>query len=138
MTDSWVVDSSIGVAWAHPAQASSDADTLLASIRAGTKMVIPTLWYPEVANVLMVLQRRNKLSSDTRAAALAFLDSFEFIIDDESIRAALRKTSDLAEKYDLTVYDATYLEVALRRNLPLASRDRELNNAARQCGIKTL
>jgi len=44
----------------------------------------------------------------------------------------------LAERFELTVYDATYLELAIRRGMPLASRDSALNNAARRSGVETL
>jgi predicted nucleic acid-binding protein len=62
----------------------------------------------------------------------------QFVVDDEAARTAFGKTSDLAEKYGLTVYDAHYLEVALRRKLPLASRDDALQQAAKRCGVKVL
>lgn len=66
------------------------------------------------------------------------LGAMQFVVDDEAARTAFGKTSDLAEKYGLTVYDAHYLEVALRRKLPLASRDDALQQAAKRCGVKVL
>jgi len=96
------------------------------------------LWFAEIANSLLVLQRRKKLTAAERKAALDILSRMSFTIDEEAGKAAFAKTSELAEKYDLSVYDATYLEVALRRKLPLASRDGALNTAARKSGLKVL
>ena len=59
-------------------------------------------------------------------------------IDEESGKAAFHKISELADEYGLSVYDAVYLEVALRRGLALASRDRALVAAAKKCGINVL
>jgi predicted nucleic acid-binding protein len=59
-------------------------------------------------------------------------------MDDDGPSLALGTIWDMAERYALTVYDATYVELALRRSLPLASRDKALNHAARLAGAKTL
>ncbi len=138
MSAGWVIDSSIGFAWIHPAQATPDTERLLEQVEEGATIVIPVLWFVEIANGLLVLQRRKKLTAEERKAALDILSIMSFTIDEEAGKAAFAKTSDLAEKYHLSVYDATYLEVALRHDLPLASRDDALNNAARKCGLKVL
>jgi predicted nucleic acid-binding protein len=138
MSSSWVIDASIGFAWVHPDQATTETERLLQEIEAGTRVVVPMLWYLEVANGLLVLQRRRKLTSKERRLAMETLSGLNLIADDESYRAAFRKTSELAEKYGLSVYDAVYLETAMRRRLPLASCDQALLAAARRCGIKTL
>ena len=137
MSAAWVIDSSVGFAWVHPNQATPETDKLLEEVEAGATVVIPALWFVEMANSLLVLQRRKKLTKEERKAALETLSGMNFAVDEEAAKAAFQKTSELAEKYDLTVYDATYLEVALRRNLPLASRDAALISAAKKCGIKT-
>jgi len=133
----WVIDSSVGFAWVHPNQATPETDKLLQEIEAGAAVVVPALWFIEMANSLLVLQRRKKLTGAERKAALEILSSMNFTVDDEAARMARNKTSELAEKYGLTVYNATYLEVALRRNLPLASRDSALMGAAKRCGVRT-
>lgn len=99
---------------------------------------MPALWFLEVANGLLVLQRRKKITVDERAAAAETLDSLNLLVDDEPARAAVSAASALADKHGLTVYDAIYLELALRRKLGLASRDEALNRAAKRCGLKTL
>jgi predicted nucleic acid-binding protein len=138
VSDAWIIDSSVGFAWIHPSQATAETNALLDRIEAGATVVIPGLWFAEIANSLLVLQRRKKLTSSERKTALETLSNLNFTVDEESGKAAFGKTSELAEEYDLTVYDATYLELALRRKLPLASRDTALAGAAKKAGVKVL
>jgi predicted nucleic acid-binding protein len=135
---SWVIDSSIGIAWIHPHQATSETDNLLEQVDAGATIVVPSLWYLEMANSLLLLQRRKRITPDERKTALETLSAMVFTVDEGSSLTAFNKMSGLAEKYNLTIYDAAYLEVALRRKLPLASRDDALSRAAGKCGIKML
>jgi predicted nucleic acid-binding protein len=134
----WVIDASVGFAWVHPDQATPATDSLLAQIEAGAAVVVPALWFAEMANTLLVLQRRKKLTAAERKAALETLSRLNFTVDEEAGRAAFQKTSELAEKHGLSVYDAIYLEIALRRKLPLASRDNALLAAARRCHVRVL
>lgn len=138
MSASFIVDASVGFAWVYPGQATSGTDRLLNEVAAGATVVVPALWYLEMSNVLLIAQRRHRLTAIQRKAALEKLAAMQFMVDEEGTRHAFGKTSDLAEKHGLTIYDATYLELALRRSLPLASRDEALTNAAKQCGLKTL
>ena len=130
------MDASVGFAWVYEDQATSETDHLLHELAAGAVAVVPAMWFLEVANVLLTAQRRNRLTQAQRKTALEKLGAMQFIVDDDAARSAFGKTSDLAEKYGLTVYDAHYLEVALRRKLPLASRDEALRQAAKRCGVK--
>jgi predicted nucleic acid-binding protein len=138
MSPAWVIDSSVGFAWIHPNQATEATNRVLNEIEDGAAIVVPTLWFSEIANSLLVLQRRKKLTAAERKAALETLSNLPMTVDEEAGKAAFGKTSELAEQYDLSVYDATYLELAIRRKLPLASRDDALNSAAKKAGIKTL
>jgi len=134
----FVIDASVGFAWLHPAQATPETEKLLEQVGNGAQVVVPSLWFIEIANSLLVLQRRKKLTADERKSALETLGALNLTVDEESAREAFRKVSELAEKHGLTAYDAVYLELALRRKLPLASRDESLRQAAKHCGLKTL
>ncbi len=136
MTEAFVVDPSVGFAWVYLSQASAETDALLEDVEAGAPVVAPALWFLEVANGLLTAQRRKLLTASERKSALEMLSALRVTIDDDSGHAAFRKTSRLAEKYGLSVYDAAYLEVALRRQLPLGSRDGPLRSAAKRCGVK--
>lgn len=123
MTEAFVVDASVGFACVYPSQASAESDALLEEVEAGAMIVAPALCFLEVADGLLAAQRRKLLTGSERKAALETLSRLHVTIDEDSGHAAFHKTSTLAEKYGLSVYDAAYLQVALRRQLPLGSRD---------------
>ena len=134
----FVVDASVGFAWVYQGQATPETDRLLNEVGAGAAVVVPALWYLEMSNVFLLAQRRHRLTAVQRKTALEKFTTMQFTVDEEGTRHAFGKTSELAEKHGLTIYDATYLELAMRRSLPLASRDEALKNAAKQCGLKAL
>ncbi len=138
MTAGFVADSSVAVAWVVEAQSNEATEHLLKEIGSGTPFVVPALWMFEVANALLILARRRKIDAEECSRARRSIGDLTPIVDDEGIRLTLGITSELAQKCALTIYDATYLEVSLRRGLPLASRDAALNKAAKLSGIKTL
>lgn len=136
MSEGFIADASVGVAWAVPSQASDATDELLEQVAAGTPLVVPTLWPLEVANSLLVLLRRKRILAAERERALDALGRLPRVLDDEGCRLAFGRISALAAEHGLTVYDAAYLELAIRRNLPLASRNETLCQAAESCRVK--
>jgi len=138
LSATWVVDSSVSFSWVHRNQATLKTDELLDQVEQGATVVVPALWFSEIANALLVLQRRRILTPEEVRAAFESLSRLRLSVDEEATVASVGKTFELAQKYNLTLYDATYLEIALRRKLPLASRDIPLNAAARKCGLKVL
>lgn len=135
MSTGFVVDASVGFAWVYQGQATPETDQWLNDVAAGATVTVPTLWYLEMANVLLIAQRRHRLTAIQRKAALERLSAMQFRVDEEGTRHAFGKTSELAEKYGLTIYDAIYLELAWRRSLALATRDEALKTAAKKCGV---
>lgn len=79
-----------------------------------------------------------RLAPDEFARARLELEGLTPLIDEEGARLVWNDVTELAERFGLTIYDAAYLELAIRRGLPLASRDTSLNDAARLRGVKTL
>ena len=138
MSDGFVADSSVGIAWVVGNQSTKASEDLLQAIDSETQFYVPALWMFEVANVLLVLLRRRKIDSLQCDRARRDLSNLCPVIDDEGSRLALGRISELAEKYGLSAYDATYLELSLRRGLPLASGDAALNKAAKAVGVKAL
>lgn len=138
MSDGFVADCSVGVSWATLSQSSTVTDRLLEDVESGIPFIVPVLWMFEVANTLLVLTRRKRIDHKEFSRARNFLVRLTPVVDDAGPRFALSGISDLAEKHALTIYDATYLELAVRRGLPLASRDAALNKAARALDVKTL
>lgn len=138
MNEGFIADASVGLAWVVPAQASAATDQLLDNVAGGRPLVVPSLWPFEVANALLVLLRRKRILAEERRQALDALGHLPLVVDDEGPRVAFRRISELAAEHGLSIYDAAYLELALRRALPLASRDDALGEAADVCRVKRL
>jgi predicted nucleic acid-binding protein len=138
LSNDFVADSSIGIAWVVFEQSTRTSEELLQRLDSEAQFYVPTLWMFEVANAVLVLRRRKRIDSKQYDRARRNLLQLCPIVDDECSRLALSRTSELAQKYSLSAYDATYLELSLRRGLPLASRDSALNRAAKAAGIETL
>ena len=136
-TDAFVADASVGIAWSVISQATPATEQLLDRIETGTPFVVPALWPFEVANALLILLRRKRLSPDDFARARVELGGMTPLIDDEGPRLAWNEIAGLAERFGLTIY-AALMELAIRRGLALASRDTALTDAARLCDVKTL
>ena len=138
MSRSFVVDSSVAIGWIHPSQATELTTKLLEEAKKGIAIYVPALWHLEVANGLLVAARRKLMTEAQRERGLAFLSQLQIIIDDESNRLAFSTLSELAARNSLSVYDATYLELARRKSLPLGTRDEPLKAAAKKAGIELL
>jgi predicted nucleic acid-binding protein len=126
---SLVLDSSITVAWLYREEATKSIDEIFENL-VGAHAWVPALWHLEVANVLQVGIWRQRHAADFRDRVLSDLSEFPIHVDPETDRQAWGATARLAERHRLTVYDAAYLELALRRGLPLATLDEDLRTAA--------
>jgi len=124
-----VLDSSITVAWLYREEATQSVDKIFENLIEDSAWV-PALWHLEVANVLQIGMRRQRHGADFRDRVLSDLSEFPIHVDPETDRQAWGTTVRLAERHELTVYDAAYLELALRRRLPLATLDTDLRSAA--------
>lgn len=136
MKESFIVDCSVALAWVFGNQATDYTRELLIKQKEGATLIVPSLWYYEVANGLVVGLRRKLLTQDNHAEALGFFDSLRITRDDEGVEKAFSIISTLSQRCGLTVYDASYLELGLRRKVPLATRDLALKAAARKCGVE--
>ena len=131
---SFVVDSSVALAWVYSEETTEAISEVLARLTDRGAWV-PALWRLEVANVLEMNVRRGRHDAAFRDAALADLAVLPISIDAETDRQAWGATVRLAARHRLTVYDAAYLELAQRRGLPLATLDKELRDAATAEGV---
>jgi len=135
VSEPFVADASIAIAWVHPSQATKHTDAMLESIAAGGRLEVPALWPLEVANALVVLQRRRKLTEEERLLALRWLRGLPLRIDHEMAALAFSELSELAGAHQLSVYDAAYLELARRRGFALGCKDGPLRKAAKKAGV---
>jgi predicted nucleic acid-binding protein len=129
-----VIDSSVTLAWLFDDERSAAADAVLRQVTE-SGAVAPSLWRLEVANALQMAVRRKRIDAAFRDASLADLRALVVAIDLETDQHAWASTLHLAERYQLTLYGAAYLELAQRRGLPLATLDLELRAAGRALGV---
>jgi predicted nucleic acid-binding protein len=130
----FVLDVSLALAWCFSDEKAPYPQTVLDSLTGATALV-PALWHLEVANALLVGERRQRCTEADTASWLSFLGALPITVDDETLLRAWADMLHLAPAHDLSAYDAAYLELALRRGLPLASLDSRLNAAAKSVGV---
>jgi predicted nucleic acid-binding protein len=125
------------MAWIFPDERT---DAILALFRfiAENGAAAPELWKTEVANTLYIGIRRGRLLPEHRPRILTQLQALPISIDEHGRRHIWSETLQLADKHRLTVYDATYLELALRLAMPLATLDGDLRAAAQSEGVVLL
>ncbi len=129
----FVVDNSVVVAWFVKSQATAYTWSLLERAAEGEAMHVPLLWRQEFVNAMVVLERRRRLVQSDAARAYADLSDMNLRIDRELIELA--RLAELARRFNLSAYDATYLELALRLHLPLACQDGALKSALPKAGV---
>jgi len=126
---SLVLDSSATLAWVY-AEERTPAIQKLLSVVIDEGAWVPSVWHLEIANILTVGVRRGRNDATFRDATLQDLALMWIRTDPETEAHAWGATLRLAERHRLTLYDASYLEIALRRSLPLATLDSDLRAAA--------
>jgi predicted nucleic acid-binding protein len=134
---SLVLDSSATLAWIYDEETTLAIRALFDRV-ADEGAVVPALWRLEVANSLTVAVRRARIDVEFRRAALADLALLDISSDQHTNSQAWGETLRLADRFRLTLYDAAYLELAQRRQLPLATLDQELQAAAQAIGTQVL
>jgi predicted nucleic acid-binding protein len=134
VSECFVLDASVTAAWCFRNEASAHSTALLESLRQ-RQAVVPGLWHIETANMLLQAERRRRITEADCVVLIEFVAALPVETDIGSESRAHRAILDLARRHNLTAYDATYLDVALRRDLPLATRDRDLAAAAREAGV---
>lgn len=136
MNDIFVADASVAIGWVHPAQATKQTAALLDALTEGAALEVPALWPLEVSNALTVLTRRRRITDDEKLTALGWLRGLPVRIDHAMASLAFSRLSELAATYQVSVYDATYLELAQRRQLRLGCKDGPLRDAAKRAGVE--
>lgn len=134
----WVLDASIALAWALPDETSLQADQFLSRVSRKDVLWVPSLWWYEVANALILAERRKRL---TEADGIQLRELYGMLPIKTDVIIGLdtiERLRTLAREYRLSAYDAAYLELALRRGLRLATLDQNLQSAARKAGVRIL
>lgn len=126
-----VVDASVAASWLFPDEAAAAADRALAAVGEAPGLV-PLLWHYEMRNILLVAERRGRISREGLVERVSALSDLPLETDAD---ADLGRALTLAETHRLSFYDALYLELAQRRGARLASLDARLVEAARAAGV---
>ena len=133
----FVVDNSVALTWCFEDERTAATAALLERV-GDSGAVAPALWPLEALNGLLVAERRGRLDAARRHRLARFLQMLPIAIDDETTTQAWTTIASLAERFGLSAYDATYLELADRLGVPLASLDRRLRGAANRLGLTLL
>jgi prevent-host-death family protein len=134
---SLVLDSSVALAWALPDESNWTLDPLLDRLIT-ENMMVPQIWPLEMGDVLLVAVRRGRLTAQDMTLLVQEFRALPVEIDTMSTEESLKETLLLARKYELTTYDFSYIELAKRRDLPLATLDTKLRKVCLATHIRLL
>ena len=133
----FVLDCSMAISWVFP----DEADTRTRRIRSKLKSCcarVPSIWHYEIANVLMISERRKRITEAEGVKIKSIFSVLPIVIDETTQDRLWGEITNLSRELSLSVYDAVYLELAMREDLPLATLDKKLKEAAQMVGIKTI
>ena len=134
MTSRFVLDNSVAMAWFFGDEDHDYADTVLSALVQGEALV-PSVWPLEFGNALLVAERRGRLQRANVSRALALANELPITVEPETPARALTEIVALARDSQLSTYDASYLDLAIRLGLPLATQDDRMTAAARSSGV---
>jgi len=133
-----VLDASVTMAWCFEDEKSALTEGLLEALAEGGEATVPGIWAYEVANAVAGALRRGRI---TAAAGTSFIEDVQGLpirVEAEGEQRVFEAVFQVACRHGLTVYDAAYLELAMRRGLPLGTLDEGLKGAAREAGVEVV
>ena len=133
-----VVDASTAISFLLKDEVSSYALKAVASLRTASSVYVPSHFWLEISNGLLMAERRNRAPRSDISESIRFAFSLPYITDEQTATRCQAETLSLARQFKLTIYDAAYLELALRRRLTLATVDKALGRAANTVGVDLL
>lgn len=134
----FVLDSSATLGFILKDEQSDSALKVFEAIENAAETHVPNLWWLETANGLLMAERRKRISQAETSEALQVIQALGVQTDIETSSQVIHETASLARQHGLTIYDAAYLELTMRRNATLATADKLLEKAARAVGVKIL
>ena len=129
-----VIDASIALAWCFPDENSDYADGVLVALE-GKTILVPAVWSLELCNAVLVGERKKRLHKPEILRFTTLLEGLSVQEDVQSVGDHVNNVLPLAQQYNLSAYDAAYLELAIRHSAPLATLDSKLGKAAKQAGV---
>jgi len=137
MNKSFVVDNSVVMAWCFKDEINLYADSVLDSLEHFTA-IVPSIWPLEVGNVLLVAERKNRLSAADSIRFIALLSQLPITVDQEPPERMIKEIFALAREHKLSTYDASYLDLAMKRGISIATLDNRLLYAAKQNNVSVM
>ena len=134
----FVLDSSVTMSWFFDDEATAATDKLLDRLNSDGRAIVAAHWALEVSNTLLMAERRKRSTVAESSHFIAILDALPIEADQETASRASTSSMELARAQGLTLYDSAYLELAMRRSLPLATLDKQLRAAAKKAGVPCL
>src|SRR6202521_1277170 len=137
-TRRFVLDASVAVAWCFEDEGTKFTEGVLDLISAGAEALVPSIWPLEVANALLMAERRKRIALAKVTGLLARIAGLPISVRPADPKHAFEQILPMARQLGLSEYDAAYLELAVREGLALATLDGELQKAARAVGVELL
>ncbi len=137
MNPAFVVDCSVIMAWCFADETEPGAEKALDRLKQEWA-IVPALCPIEVVNVLLVAERRKRITSESLQKLLAFVAALPIATDAEMPLARMPALAALGRSLDVSAYGTAYIELAMRLGLPLATLDRRMQKAAQQSGVTLL
>jgi predicted nucleic acid-binding protein len=134
MPTGFVADNSVVMSWCFEDEGDGYAVAVLESLEIA-QVFVPAIWPLEVGNVLLVAERKKRLSQAAAVRFLALLGGLPITVEQETPERMLKEIVSLAREQGLSTYDASYLDLAMRLGLPLATLDASLAKAAKKCNV---
>ncbi|MBI4831840.1 MAG: type II toxin-antitoxin system VapC family toxin [Candidatus Lindowbacteria bacterium] len=132
MAARFVVDTTVAMAWCFEDEGNAYADAVLETLET-CEAVVPSIWPLEVGNVLLVAERKKRVGEADVVRFLALLSSLPITVEQETPERMLKEIVGLAREQRLSTYDASYLDLAMRLGLPIATQDASLAAASKKC-----
>ncbi len=136
MTD-FVLDTSVTMAWCFPDEETPETRDLFMRMPTSA-VIVPAIWPREVANVLLIGERRHRLTQAQVVQFMELLQTLAITIEAGGAMETLGSVVAIGRRHNLSAYDASYLELAMRQGLPLATQDTRLRAAATRAGVPLL
>ena len=133
-----VVDASITLSWCFPDEQTPLSLAVLDRLKAGDSAVVPAFWSVEVLNSLLVGERRGRISQEQTQAFLRSIQALRPTLDHASLDQVIGPVQELCRDHRLTPYDILYVDLAMRKQCPLATLDQSQRDAAKALGIECL
>jgi predicted nucleic acid-binding protein len=133
------LDASYAISWAREEECTPEAlKHLMALGQMEAEALVPAVWCDEIANVLLTMERSRKLPVELVAKWTRAFCAMPITVYPATVEQSLGEIRPLAQAHGLSAYDASYLHLAMREQVPLATFDRQLIKAAPKVGVKLL